>query len=467
MRLGLGGGYYVTGRNVRNECLNLYPEVIATVGQKRAQVQLVSTPGLVEFAQPSTAPVRAMLNVNGTLYVVSDQLYSVNTAGTITALGGIPAGEVDMAYNAAASVQIFIVVGTANCDFLDGYFTLTGTNIVSGWIYTVGGSLVQITDADFPTGNQGQSLWVSNLSDGTAWTATDFGDVESDPDQIVNHIVNHDEVIVFGDYTYEVYVNSPSGAGFPLAPRTGATQERGCLARNTVADMDNTIYFMGDDKIVYRINGYSPERISDHSIEAELDDVSNTEIDDASAFTYTHHGHFFYCLSAGTKTWVYDATASALAGAPMWHQRGSINKNKGNNPIETWRPTMGDFIFGENIFGSDEGKLFKIDFDTTTDDGDTITRRRSIGALTSPNGHSFGMSRVVLESSYVPDSSKVWLEHSRDGVNWGPMMERQLNQPTIWRALGPSRQHYLRWTITDNRNVTLYEAYGTLTDGGS
>src|SRR5574343_1014520 len=91
---------------------------------------LYSTPGLTQFADTTVGPCRGMSVMAGVLYVVSGTgLYSIDSAGNETYLGAI--GGTDPVGIDNNGTQLMIVTGT------------------QGYIYTVTGGLVYITDPDF------------------------------------------------------------------------------------------------------------------------------------------------------------------------------------------------------------------------------------------------------------------------------------------------------------------------------
>ncbi|MEK6849120.1 MAG: hypothetical protein AABY01_00970, partial [Nanoarchaeota archaeon] len=49
---------------------------------------------------------------------------------------------------------------------------------------------------------------------------------------------------------------------FPFERVPGAVIERGLGAKYCIAKEDNTVFFFGDDRVFYRLNGLNPTRIS-------------------------------------------------------------------------------------------------------------------------------------------------------------------------------------------------------------
>lgn len=288
--------------------INMYAE---QNNRGRAGFDLYRTPGLISFASLSGSPVRGLIAVSGVLYAVSgNAFYSVNSSGTGTSKGTLntSSGRVSMASNGN---EIMVVDGT------------------DGWIYNItADTFTQITDADFPGAStvvyvdtyfmvfepNTQKIYVSGNLDGTAWNALDFASAESDPDLVKGIAIKNNQPVIFGERTIEFFYND-AGQGLPFSRYNGATAERGLASEYSIASVDNTLFFLGDDGLIYRLDGNTPIRISTDAIE---DFISGFTHSDAFAYTYTE-GHKFYVLTfpSDNKTIVYDVTTG------LWHRRSS------------------------------------------------------------------------------------------------------------------------------------------------
>ena len=238
--------------------------------------------------------------MNGTLYVVSGtEVYSIDSAGTATDLGDITgSGAASMDDN---GTELVIVSGG------------------NGWVYN-GSTLSAIADADFPTvtsvtfldgyhifsKDSSDQLIISASYDPTSYGALDFATAEADPDNLVRVLTDHQELWLFGENTTEIWYYS-GAAAFPFERITGAFIERGCAAVNSVAKMDNSVFWLGDDLIVYRAAEYTPQRISTHPIEGAIGTFANPAV--AEGWTYIQDGHSFYVLTFAEATFVYDAAS--------------------------------------------------------------------------------------------------------------------------------------------------------------
>ena len=180
---------------------------------------------------------------------------------------------------------------------------------------------------------------------------------------MVGLVANHREVWVFGTNSTEVWYNA-GDADFPLARIQGAYNEVGCVAPNSIAKLDNSIAWLGQDArgrgIVYRANGYSAQRISTHAVEFDIQ--SYADMTDAVAYSYQQDGHEFYVLNfpLADTTWVYDAATGA------WHERrGLLNGVFTRHRSNCFVNFLGALIVGDY----ENGNLYALDLDTFDDNG--------------------------------------------------------------------------------------------------
>lgn len=362
----VGAAYQARSLNVDSQrAINCFLEY--DNASPRAPVALYGTPGTVlQYTLPS-GPVRGCSSDASYVYWVGGStVYRADVFNTVTSLGtiGSNAGTVSMAYN---GTQTLIVDG------------------VGGWLIT-GSVLSQITDVDFPngvtrctfqdgyfivTGDGTQKFYINEIAyDGSAWNGLDFASAEGSPDHTIGLISDHRELWLFGSNSAEVWVNT-GNSDFPFQRSGNTFIEHGCAAGATVSKADNTVFWLGTDDrgsgIVWRADGYTPLRISTHSVEKALTDCT---LSDATAFCYQQEGHIFYVLNLPEQTWVYDCSTQ------QWHQRAWMNPSTG--VLTRWRQDCGVFFNGQHFVGDyASGKVCTLDMDTNTDAGDPIKRLRS------------------------------------------------------------------------------------------
>ena len=437
MRIPFNGPSY-QARSVQlsaQRCINLFLEQAPQGGKTPAA--LYPTPGLRLFATCGAGPHQGAMVCNDGLYVVSGgRIYTVASNGVAVDIGGIgsPTGMVGMAFN---GTQLLIVDGTG------GYLVKTGANTVNqigAAGFPTGVTIAAFLDGYFVvTGDRSQRFWVSALYDGTSWSALDVASAEGDPDGIVGMIVDHRELWLFGQRTTEVWIDS-GGANFPLQRLSNAFIEYGLSAAQSVAKMDNTIFWLGSnatgDGIVWRANGYVPERISTHAIEQAI--ARYSKVSDAVAYTYQDAGHSFYVLTfpTGDATWVYDVATG------LWHERASRDPLTG--ALHRHKPNTHVFAYRQHLVGdSTSGKLYALDQAMLTDNGDPILRLRSSPPeVDSDNQYLlfFGRFQLDLDSGVGLDSGQgsapvAMMRHSDDGGHtWSSSRQATMGRVGEYRA---------------------------------
>jgi hypothetical protein len=163
-------------------------------------------------------------------------------------------------------------------------------------------------------------FFLSALGDGTQYNGLDFASAQADPDLVVAVANYHEQLLIFGEKTVEVWYDAGS-ANFPFQRFDGAFIQRGCASPRSIVKEDNTIFWLGEDGIFYRLEGYTPVRISTFGMEHLW--AQYPTITDCAAFVVYMEGHKFIFLNflSGNQTWCYDVSSGKEK--PLWHQRQS------------------------------------------------------------------------------------------------------------------------------------------------
>lgn len=330
----------------------------AEVGGTRSVAKTKGLPGLTLLANLETGdPIRGAEDVEGTLFVVSGtSLFQINPDNSFTNRGNIPGVSlVSMAHNKQGGTTAANELVIANG--LSGYVYNTDTTV-----------LAQITDDAFPgattfdyvdgyisfTDPEGRFWGHSALNQATQYSSIDRYDAESAPDKIVSHIVSHREVMVFGTRTTEFFRNTGAATG-TFQRVDGTEMEIGIAAPLARARLDNTVYWLGSDGLVYRLAGHSPQRVSTRPIEQA---ISRFNLDNAFAHTWEDRGHqVFYLTFPDGLTFGFDVATS------LWHARETYGLDRwGVNTTTRWN---GLWVAGDYT----NGKLYRMNWDDYTEDG--------------------------------------------------------------------------------------------------
>lgn len=426
---------------------------------------LFNDPGIDNFVELASGPIRGGGVLSGKLYVVSGEtLFRVEQNGNATDLGTIPGID---------RVQV-------DSNGLELMFLTAG----DGYLYDTINGLRQITDPDFPIASSLSSQdgvfivsekdsarwYISAQFDGSSWLGTDFGSADGSPDNLVALKSNHREVWLFGETSIEVWYNAGTATGaFPFQRINGIHIERGLKARQSLVLLDNTLYWLGDDGIVYRANGYNPQRVSTHAIETAIENYS--DVTDAFGVIYDIAGHKHYVLTfpSGPASFVYDVATG------LWHERESRDQSRwiGNTVIEAYNKK---FVGAYN-----SGKFGPLNWDIYTEFGELM-----IGETVGPAIHGdkktlfFSKLEMDIEAGVGLNSGQgsdpeVILGISDDGgrtyKNLQPRRllgkQGQYKTRLRWLRQGRSRERVWRLIISDPVKKAIINAHADWSVGTS
>jgi hypothetical protein len=361
----IGGSYSDSTRSWAHQDTVNWLCQVAEVEGTRTNVMLVTPPGLSYFTQCGEGPIRGSRDVEGKLFVVSGNgLYEVATSGAATLRGTIPGvGRVSMSHNKRGyGNQLLIVNGAA------------------GYVWdTSAATLTKITDSGYPNAVMADYLdhymiqvepfgrfWFhSNLDNALDYNTLDQYDAEASPDKIVGIAANQLEAVVFSQKTTEFFTNT--GAGTNTFQSKRIVIERGCAGRHTIVKLDNTLMWLGNDGIFYRLNGYGAQPISPGPISEA---IAGLDWENAFGFVWEVEGHkVAYWTFPDGHTWGYDVTQPP---GLQWGRRESYGLNRWRlNTLTNWQ---GMWIGGDYR----TGLLFKLeDQEAPHEIGDPIVRERT------------------------------------------------------------------------------------------
>lgn len=440
--------------------INLYVEVKQDDEGKHI-LTLYGTPGLSTFVNLGSKPIRGVYQMGSLIYAVNDdKLYSIANDGTTTELGTLnsTAGRVNFSDN---GTQIMLVDGT------DGYIWNTGTSTFS-----------EISDADWPGADTvtflngrfvvnkpdtGEFYW-SALYDGTSWDALDFATAESDPDVLTSVIAELGQLVLFGGKTTEFWGDS-GGADSPYARVGSSAIEWGLAARDSLSKFAGGLMFMGTNRLgqvqCILLNGYQAMPVSNPDMDTVF--ASYGDISNATGFAYMMGGHAFYQVNFPTvgKSWLYDAQSkswSELQSSGGRHRANMFVRLLGNSYVTDY----------------ENGKLYEIDPDVYTDDGEYIARELICRHVASGNRMSMNQMWLEMESGVglqegQGSDPQIMLQVSRDGgKTYGNELWRSFGEVgeyrtrALWNRLGQAYDFVFKFRITDPVKVVIVAAWGNM-----
>lgn len=463
MKLNLvGGSYQMRSRPFDSQrAVNLF----AVADQQGAEPSaLYGTPGLSLFATAGSGPIRGeYAAANGRAFAVSgNTLYEITSAGISTSRGTLntSSGAVTIADN---GFQLMIVDGG------NGYIFTYLTN-----------AFVQITDPDFPspkyvsfvdnyfvvTKNNSGQFYISALTDGLSWNALDFASAESSPDDLSCAIPFVGQLGLLGHDTLEIWRNTGDST-FPFSRISGSTPI-GTIAPNTVQSIDQSVYWVGNTAegsgIVYKAQGFTPQRISTDAIEKILQAEPNPEL--LRSWAYQQEGHVFYVITGGSleTSLVYDISTG------LWHERAYLNSDG------TFGQHLGSscmYAFNKHLVGDRlNGNIYSMSLDVFSDNGNAIKRLRTMTNMVDELKRiRYNVLQLLLETGVglqsgqgsdpqislriSKDGARTWSDYYTTGVGAVGEYQKEVN----FRRLGIQQQMTFELSMSDPIKVAWIGAY--------
>ena len=297
-----------------------------------------------------------------------------------------------------------------------------------------GGNVVDIMDNYFVYNRPGTQQWGSSDLLSPISPALSYGVKDGAPDNLVSLIVDHREVYLLGENSSEVWTDV-GAVPFPFQRIPGTSTQHGIAAVFSVARVGNSFAYVSKNirgqGMIVQMNGYIPQRISTHAVE---NSIANQYIDDAIAWTYQLEGHECYVVTFPTLdlTWVYDATTQ------MWHKwlytdnSNQYHRHRGNCcAVFQGLVMIGDY---------ENGKIYELDRQNYTDDGQVVRRvRRAPHLVTDFQRQYFDEFQIQFQPG---------VGTSGLSVNTGALQQATLQTPYVIYAdatlqIGPNDIVYL------------------------
>jgi len=426
--------------------------------QAKSRTALHGTPGLKLWSTVGDGPCRGIIGMGGYLYVVSGtELYRIDSLKAATLVNTIPG----IAPVAITSNGTHVVISNGLQPMYaanDTEFAELAIGGANGLAYQDGYVLYTKVGT--------QSLFISALNDALTWDSLDFTLVNANPDLNVGIANLNRETWVFNERSAQVYYNSGAG-DFPFTRNPAGVVERGCAASRSIASIQGSVLWLGDDKRVYTNQGYIAVPVSTPAIDYAIQQISSQS--SAVAMVYSQRGHVHYALTfPGEATFVYDLTTG------LWHERQSWGR-------DDWRARGHVFWFDKHLVGdATNGNIYELDHDTYTDNGDTIRRVMTSPPLHAGRNRAF-MSRleidaefgVGLEGDVQGSTPQAMLRWTDDGGRtysnelWrGFGRSGRYKNRAVWTRLGSFRERSLELSISDPIKSVVIEAYADVAAGG-
>ena len=271
-------------------------------------------------------------------YYDGSTVTTIRAAAAFTVTTG--SGTTTMNISAVASGTVVVgmtVTGLAASRTIASFGTFDGTSgtvILSSsttWSNPTSVTGVYAVDADYPVTTvrgivyldgtyyvmtPNGSIYGSAINNSLSWSSLNVIQSQGEPDGGVMLARQLNLLVSFGGYSTEFFYDAANATGSPLLPYDSAMLEIGCAVAESVAQTDNTCYFMGVSKqkgrSLYRLIGTKPEYVSNSFIDRifNADDLATV-----TSFCCRIAGHVFYVIYLDTTgiTLVYDSTSNEWA----------------------------------------------------------------------------------------------------------------------------------------------------------
>lgn len=422
---------------------------------------LYSRPGNNLFGTQGTGPGRGgLLCGNGRAFGVSGAtVFEIFSDGTTTSRGSLDgsSGDITLAEN---GFQLAV------CDGTSLYILTFATNVFAKVINANLPSAATVTFLDgYFIVNKSFSSGIFQISspyDGTAWAALDFATAESSPDSLYRVIAVLGQLWLVGAISTEIWSDT-GAANFPFQRvNTSAILSVGTIAPYSVADLDNTIFWVGQNKsgfgIVYRADGYSPQRVSTEAVELKLQQAPSPST--LKGLTFQENGHTYYIITGGGME-----TAQVLdLLTNIWTEWAYLNDNGDYElPITSFLL----FAFSKTIaFDRRNGNLYLQSLSYFTDNGAEIARDRIFTHIFNESlyfriknlviNFEVGLANADVEDPQMilylsQDGGKTWFQSYTESLGEiGQFLDR-----IIFWQLGQYRQCTFRLRVTDAIRIAI------------
>ncbi|MGL4494250.1 MAG: hypothetical protein ACRCUX_00435, partial [Beijerinckiaceae bacterium] len=235
------------------------------------------------------AECRAFTTINGRLYgVFGAKLYRINADHTTTELGalGSSSGRCGLTSNAMQ-----IVAG----DGVSLYVYTVATGQWQSFSYPGTARVECLDEYVLFIHRESQQFGWTNIGDATSLDALNFASAEGSPDNLIDFIVDHREILLGGLDSIEPWTSV--GGDTVFSRSGGAFIEMGVSAPFVMQKAGGSVYFAGSsgrgNSGIFRLEGYNAMRVSSLPVEKLFNGL---DMAGSTAFGYDADGSSFYCL---------------------------------------------------------------------------------------------------------------------------------------------------------------------------
>jgi len=400
-----------------------------------------------------------------------DGLWYIRAIDVVAAVAGGILYKIDSAGVATHIAGATITDGTT-ASFAEydskGYFC--ANSAIIEWDYT-GNTCAALADPQAPTdatfvavldgylialrADSARFEW-SNVDAPTVWDG-EFATAEAQGDNAQALLSHFGELFIPGDVTTEHWTTTGDTSA-PFQRLSGAVEERGCLAKYSVTQIDNTYFYMDNERRVIRLMGRQPQIIS-NPYDSEFQGL--TDVANAVGFHCNADGLTWYVLTFPTsqKTYFYDYKLDYWGKLSYWNTT-ALTRDDFLGLHGVWVDKWNKYLVGSRA----NSLIYEMSYDHTDDGGVSLISELITGRIdwgTNQKKESKRL-RVKLKRGHVASGSMFVSYRDNGGTTWSNEKEIELGilgdeETTVtFRQLG---WYYDRqWRFRSDSPVTLVSA---------
>lgn len=451
--------------------LNLYREPVQAGG--RTRFILKSVLGQQAFVDHGAVFMRALEWVNNNVYsITGGKLYEISSLG-----GSSPLASVvdDVQATISGNTGAVTACSGGNYYVWDGAITQP-----TGQAFSEFSSVDYVGGYTMLTEKNGRRVQWSNLADPKTFNALNFATAEGGDDDIIRGVAVNGYYLVMKKRTIEIWYATGQSNALAFARVAGDIFETGLKSFGLVSKIDDGLFFVGDDNIVYITSGERPTPISTTAVTTSMEFESPQR-----CFYYEDGGHKFCVVQFYDRpAWCYDIATGE------WHERSEGSTHGPWSAVSAVRNADGW------LCGTDEGQIYKMERNNADLTGALYRRAVSrtltndskrfkvskmeifarvgtsqLGAafnyvLGTGDGWAIDMGGALIDLGSVdanPRAASMWVRTSRDGGHtFSNEKVRSLGSlgdyetRAVWRGLGQFRQLTVEVNMTDAAEIPIY-----------
>lgn len=285
--------------------------------------------------------------------------------------------------------------------------------------------------------DQSGAIYNSYYNEFDYWDDADFITADNVTDRGIRLARFKNYIFAFCTESIQVfYYTGQEPPGSPLKEIEQGFNLLGTNSPHSIVEFMDTLMFVGVNQNgnygVYAMNGFTPERVSNPTIERYLENegIDVTEIKSYPVFV---EGHQFYCMNLPDQdtTLVYDMENNTWA---EWKTNDSqfqlVNSTFYNNQV---------------IGQGHDGNLYYVDPTVVTDNGDSFEMLVQTQRIDNDSPRDKFFSRLELYGDIQDEDAPVTIDWTDDDFQtWSNEREVNLNKHPIIHRLGKAKKRAFR-----------------------